>query len=227
LTASNDNTVRVWNMRTGGMIHQFSGNRGEFSPDGKTAAVALKNEAIEVYEMGTGDCRTKMVGHHNGVTTLAYSADGQFLLSGGNDEAVRIWDVRTGKAVRSFRLVEGQIPLCVAFGEDGRQIVVVTDSQLSLWDVASGVRVSSTKVAVGDQRLALAVLSSDAHRLFCAEPGKPIAVYDVPSGKSIGVLPKEPGPVKHLAISPDGTRVLLGLENSNDLILRELVITPQ
>jgi WD40 repeat protein len=36
---------------------------------------------------------TTLTGHSNSVTSLAFSADGKFLVSGGEDNLIKIWQV--------------------------------------------------------------------------------------------------------------------------------------
>ena len=41
-------------------------------------------------------------GHEGWVTTVAFSPDGSWIVSGGEDKTIRIWDSHTGKQIRVF-----------------------------------------------------------------------------------------------------------------------------
>src|SRR4051812_39909795 len=41
-------------------------------------------------------------GHTSLVNTVAFSPDGKILASGGGDNAVRLWDVETGREIKSL-----------------------------------------------------------------------------------------------------------------------------
>jgi WD40 repeat protein len=46
------------------------------------------------------------VGHMAIIKSLMFTSDGKYLVSAGDDKVVRIWDIATGKTVRTIR---GQI----------------------------------------------------------------------------------------------------------------------
>ena len=59
---------------------------------------------LEHWKAGCREVRT-FRGHTHGVWTVAYSPDAQTLASGGVDRLVRIWDIETGRLLRSLREV--------------------------------------------------------------------------------------------------------------------------
>jgi WD40 repeat protein len=60
---------------------------------------------------GSGDANTgaafvqPLEGHTNAITSVAYSPNGQHIISGSRDKTIRIWDAETGAAVGG--LLEG------------------------------------------------------------------------------------------------------------------------
>ena len=63
------------------------------APNGSMFAVALPNEPIRLYAIGTDKPYRELAGHHGSVLSLAFSPDGNRLLSGGEDTTILIWDV--------------------------------------------------------------------------------------------------------------------------------------
>jgi WD40 repeat protein len=42
-------------------------------------------------------------GHGKAVNAIAFSPDGQFLVSGSEDETIKLWQVNTGECLKTFR----------------------------------------------------------------------------------------------------------------------------
>ena len=77
-----------------------------------------------------------MEGHHAGVSCLAFSPDGQRIVSGGSDRLIILWDVQTGKLILTLRGHEGGVT-GIAFSPDGRWFVSASaDHTLKIWDAA-------------------------------------------------------------------------------------------
>ncbi|AFY92470.1 WD40 repeat-containing protein [Chamaesiphon minutus PCC 6605] len=68
---------------------------------------------------------------------MAYSSDGQRIISGGDDWRIRIWDAETGTAIgQPLSAPIGQIK-SIAYSQDGQHIVSVNaDKTVSSWDVS-------------------------------------------------------------------------------------------
>jgi len=84
------------------------------------------------------------IGHNDSVDSIAFSPDSLFLASGGLDNVIKIWNVRTGKLVKTFTGHEGWID-SLAFSPDGRLLASGGDgsydnthSSVHIWDVATG-----------------------------------------------------------------------------------------
>ncbi len=73
-----------------------------YSPDA-TRLVAASSIGIWVYDAETGEALDLLTGHTHGVVlSVSFSPDGTTLASGSNDRTIRLWDVETGKQIRTF-----------------------------------------------------------------------------------------------------------------------------
>jgi RNA polymerase sigma factor (sigma-70 family) len=71
----------------------------------------------------------------NGYEELAFSADGRLLASSDHGHVIHLWEVATGKEVRTFRGHRGEIH-SLAFSADGRRLASSsTDSTVLVWDL--------------------------------------------------------------------------------------------
>jgi WD40 repeat protein/TPR repeat protein len=130
----------------------------ESSPVGVGAGVAKKGESnVKLWKRSKMGEVKVLPGHrHGGVNSLAFSPDGKTLLTGGDDEMVRFWNVED----RGERqpLETGVRVSSVSFSPDGSQILTAGfDGSLRLWDLQNhpltpafpgAARTDSTEMAV-------------------------------------------------------------------------------
>jgi RNA polymerase sigma factor (sigma-70 family) len=67
---------------------------GAFSPDGRTFAWEDQNDqTVKLGEVVSGQVRHVLAGHGGHIRSLAFSADGKFLVSGADDTTALVWDL--------------------------------------------------------------------------------------------------------------------------------------
>jgi WD40 repeat protein len=81
-------------------------------------------------------------GHAAAVTAVAISGDGRSIASGGMDESVKLWDVASGQALRTFSGDGLLWPTAVALNADGSRLVVSDTDSARVYDTASGARLA-------------------------------------------------------------------------------------
>jgi WD40 repeat protein len=104
--------IALLNARTGKEMGRIASNNPNsslhlaFSPDGRflaagvvpqnrvgVANATLDAPVVEIWELASGQLRTRFAGHSGGVTCLAFSPDGATLASGSMDTTILLWDV--------------------------------------------------------------------------------------------------------------------------------------
>ena len=141
-TASEDNTIRLWQMGSGQTNMTLEANSGvnsvAFSPDGKLLASGSNDTLIRLWDIETGKEQHVLQGHEYTVFSVAFSPNGQVLASGSVDKTVRLWDVLTGRELFTLRGHDSWI-FSVAFSPDGRYLASGSrDKTVKLWDVSNG-----------------------------------------------------------------------------------------
>lgn len=93
LTGSLDNTLRVWDVKSGKEIDTLFGHiEGIWAvaADKLRVVSGSHDRTIKIWERETGNCQTTLVGHRGAVTCLALSDDK--IISGSDDRDIKIWD---------------------------------------------------------------------------------------------------------------------------------------
>lgn len=131
---SNDRTYGFWDIRSEKRIRSIEGQSVSFSPDGALIASSNSNGAIRI-EKESGQVLKIMEGHRGVVYSTAFSPDGKHLISGGEDQSVKIWDVKTGEMIKSLEESRSKIDR-VRFSPNGHFVIAASqNSMIKLWTI--------------------------------------------------------------------------------------------
>jgi len=130
-----------------------------FDPQGTILASASDDGNIRFFDTKTW-CETRHIDNADMTESIAFSPDGSKLVAAIFERA-RIWDVATGKEVRSFQIQPGKAPTVfadagerdaqlwrmawqVAFSPSGKYLATGSSGAVQIWDVSTGREVFST-----------------------------------------------------------------------------------
>jgi WD40 repeat protein len=148
--------------------------------------------------------RKVLIGHEDGVVSLAFAPDGRRLASASGDGTVRVWDVATGEHLG--RWDHGGIATAVAFSPDGRRLVYgVSDGSVRLRDAASGDELACLR---GHEQGVYGVACSPDGRWVASAGPDAVVVWDVRAGRPAARLAGHSA--SRVAFSPDGRWVVTG-----------------
>ncbi len=77
-------------------------------------------EMVDTLERLHSGQKLVLVGHTRDVVSVALSPDGKLALSGAEDTTIRLWDLATGKQLRTFGSKHGEV-WAVTFSPDGKR----------------------------------------------------------------------------------------------------------
>ena len=171
-----------------------------YSPDGKTLVAGSSDKMVRIWDIESGECLTKLVGHTGTVNSVVYSPDGQTLATGSDDNTVRIWDVQSWQVIKEF-VGHSRGVTSVSYSPDGQTLATGSaDNTVRVWDVRSG-RVLTT--LPHDSWVTSVIYLSDGATLASGGKDNRVRVWDVKSGKCLATLEGHTNWVMSIAYSPE------------------------
>nr|WP_242030487.1 MULTISPECIES: hypothetical protein [unclassified Coleofasciculus] len=90
-----------------------------------------------MWQPSTGKEICTLTSHSNGVSSVAFSPDGQILASGSWDKTIKIWQPGTGKQISTLTGHSNGVS-SVAFSPDGQLLASGSgDNTIKIWRLSS------------------------------------------------------------------------------------------
>lgn len=124
-------------------------------------------------------------GHDDWVTSVTFSIDGNYIISGSDDCTIRIWATRTGEAVGQPLTGHSHWVKSVTVSPDGKWIATGSaERTVRIWSTST---LSEVHLLKGHSDWVRSVaFSHDSAFLFSGSEDKTIRVWDVQTGKAVG-----------------------------------------
>jgi hypothetical protein len=211
LSGAHDNTIRIWDVKTGTLIKILSGHSLEvhslnYSPDGRRILSGSRDGTIRIWDAETGKEIRTVSGNRGGVYFVVFSPDGRRIISGSGNNTAKIWDVESGKEIRTLSGHSGPVE-SVAYSPDGRRIISGSrDNTVKIWDAESGKEIRTLS---GHRDWVESVAySPDGRRIVSGAWEKTIRIWDAESGEQINTFSDYTNHIGSVAYSPDGRSIV-------------------
>lgn len=223
-TSLADGGVKLWEVSSGSELRAFSGfelaSDVDFSPDGTKLAVSVMMMTAKILDVSSGSELLTLPGHY-AVFAVAFSPDGQTVATADIGESI-LWDVATGRELRSLSSHDFSQVNSLAFSPDGQTLASgYIDGTIKLWDVASGRELHT--LAGHTNQVESVAFSPDGSLLASASWDLTVRLWDVASGAELLTLTGHSEWVQSVAFSPDGATLASG---ANDGTLRLWGVSP-
>ncbi|OAD19000.1 Serine/Threonine protein kinase with repeats [Candidatus Thiomargarita nelsonii] len=211
ISGSDDNTIKIWEVSTGSLLYTLQKERMwvnsiSFSPDGRTLA-STDDAFIRLRELRTG----KVLLESCGLNTVTFSPDGRTLVAGSVNNTVKLWDVKTGKEIRTLKRHTKYVR-SLSFSPDGRTLASGSDDNtIKLWDVSTGKMLATLEGHW--HSVCFLVFHPNGQMLASGSCDKTIKLWDVNSHKGLATLQGHDCMVKSLAFCPAGGTLVSASED--------------
>ncbi|KAF2773800.1 WD40 repeat-like protein [Teratosphaeria nubilosa] len=197
--------------------HERALTQVKFSKEGDLIFSVSKDHVPSAWYSANGERFGAYKGHQGALWTVDVDPTTTFLATGGADNTLRLWEVKTGRQLKQWDY-QTSIRRC-EFSEDGKQLLGVTEkrtgqlSNIYVYDIKQDVEAEQSsepalKIVVDElPRVTVAGFSYLSHYIITGHENGSVAQWDAKTGELITeIFPHEDGmSVTDIQWSPDRT----------------------
>ena len=178
-----DGSIAIFDLKTmksGGFLikHEDAVDNIEFYRDSYLIS-ASNDKTICLWRMSDVSLMKVLTGHTAGITAMALSPTGKFMLSGGKDGALRMWDLMRGHNARTRQI--GVTLTFLAFSEDSTQFIFGYDKDIQ---IVTGKTETAEFTITHDRQVTCCCVDGRALWVGCADGH--LYVWNMDDGTSLG-----------------------------------------
>ena len=211
LTASADQTARLWEKASGRHIMTYRGHEdwvrsAVFSPDGQYILTASHDQTARLWETASSKNTLTYRGHKGRITSAVFSPDGEHILTASKDGTARLWDQASEKNIITYHGHQKTVNSAV-FSPDGNHILTASDDQTArLWETESGKNIITYRGH--EKSVSSAVFSPDNEYILTASGDQTARLWEKANGKQIMTYHGHRNQINSAVFSPDGQYIL-------------------
>jgi WD40 repeat protein/Flp pilus assembly protein TadD len=173
----------------------------------KLLAIADRGGVAKILSFAESQWVRDFRGHRQQVSSVAFSPDGQRLLTGGEDQSVKVWSLATGGMLANLTGHSAFVRQ-VAFSRDGQLTISCSDDgTVRVWDAQ--LRERGIYRGHRDAIMGLAVHPDGRRLVTCGNDGS-VKVWDLAAGHQEFRAFPEPDTVRSIAFSSDARQIVVG-----------------
>jgi serine/threonine protein kinase len=221
VTASDDKTIKLWNLQTGELIHTFFGhsapvNAVAISPDGRMLVsgsldrkvIEWKLDKREMIREFYSDFGSPYSHRYGGVHSVAFSCDGGAIASASGDKSIKIWNQHNGQLVQKLVGHSGKV-LSVSFRPQSTILASGSaDRTIEIWRI--GIQENIRTLRGHSNSVCSVEFSQDGKTIVSGSADSTVKLWNAETGEVIHTFSGHSEAVISVAISPDRATVASG-----------------
>ena len=157
------------------------------------------------YKYWTSQQPSTLMGHRGDVNTVVVSPDGKTIISGSDDQTIRIWDLNSQKLLRTLKGHTDWV-YDIAISADSQTLVSGSkDKTLRLWQLSGQHRTLTGHTSYINS----VAISPDATKIASGSYDKTVKLWNLSTGQ-VDTLKGHTREVLAVAISADGKKIVSG-----------------
>ena len=214
-SASGDNTVRIWDAKTGACLYVLTGHTSfvesvVFSPDSKYVISGSLDNTLRVWDLSDGSCIKVLyvdsIGEGNNILFLP---DGKAFVSWSESDEVSFWDFETLECIKKVKCPNN----VTMVSPDGNYYASSSNSIWHIYNINTGEEICSL---IGHTYWQTKIAFSPDGKLIVTGAGddidNTIRIWDSKTGECLYVLENiDQSIIYSIHFSPDGNKIIASL----------------
>lgn len=218
VSASDDNTISLWNIETGKQIYSFFNSQEvqAVAINERIIAGAGFDKTITSWQLNNknldrifSDRKQHSYSHENVIYALIFSNKGDLLISGSADRTIKVWNSITGSLKFTLRGHTGSVRTLAISPCDRFLISGSADGTIRIWDLAT----SLTKPHIIDEHsheVTAITITPDSKYFISAAKDNYLKIWCMKSKKNIYAFKNNVNNINSVAVSPDSKIIAVG-----------------
>lgn len=220
-TGDSEGHVRLWSYPELHLITEFGQHKDgvrdlQFNPTGSILASSDRIGIIKLWDGETGEFLGNLQGHDEDfVNRIDFTSDGNWLISGGDDNNVIFWDIKTKQLFDKMSGHSHRIWRVQSVPDSPFVMSASWDGQVRFWNLLASKQTHQC-ILEGDLNLCAMGINEDRSRLAIASKDGSLTLLDLNLGKVIYKLSAKnstTGEILEIGIDPSGKNILLVTES--------------
>ncbi|MFN6541016.1 MAG: hypothetical protein RM021_032375 [Nostoc sp. EkiNYC01] len=222
ISASDDKTLKVWNLATGESLftlkgHSYWVNAVAVTPNGQQVISASRDNTLKVWNLATGESLFTLTGHSDWVNAVAVTPNGQQVISASFDKTLKVWNLATGEELFTLTSHRDWVNAVVVTPNGQQMISASRDNTLKVWNLATGEELF-TLTGHSEWVNAVAV-TPNGQKMISASRDNTLKVWNLETREVIATFIGD-SPISCCAVAPNGMTIVAGEQSGRVHFLR-------